>query len=58
MVPAQAVWSITETEGAIQTLMCDHAAAGERASPAHRLDLQLATLKTDGVVAVHGALEL
>jgi hypothetical protein len=39
-------------------LMRSDAAAGEHASPAHRLNLQCAIQKTDGVVAVHRALEL
>ena len=49
---------VTESERAVQVLMCDDAAADERATPGHRLNLQLAILKTDGVIAVHRALEL
>ena len=33
-------------------------AAGQRASPLHRFNLQLQILKADGVVAVHCALKL
>src|ERR1700687_2641062 len=50
--------SVAETESSIQVLMRSDAAAGERASPAHRLNRQRALQKTDGVVAVHRALEL
>jgi hypothetical protein len=58
VIAAQAVRSVTQTEGPVQVLVRDHAAASQGAAPAHRLNLQLVILKTDGVIAVHRALEL
>jgi hypothetical protein len=58
VIATQTVRSVAETQRSIQVLVCDDAATGECAPPANRLDLQLAIQKTNGVVAIHRALEL
>jgi hypothetical protein len=58
VVATEGVRPIAETQGSIQVLVHDHGAAGQRAPPAHRFDLQSQVLKADRIVPVHDALEL
>ena len=57
-VIAQPAWSVRDAQSAVQMLVHDHRTAGQCAAPVHLVDLQGHILKTDGVVASYGALEL
>ena len=57
-IASQPPWAVGHAQRAIQVLMPDDRTAGERPAPTHLVDLQGQVLKTDGVVAVDGALEL
>ena len=52
------MWPIADAEFAVEVLVHDDRAAGQCAAPTHALDLQVQILKTDRVVAVHGAFRL
>ena len=58
VIAAETMRAVAETQGSVEMLMNDHAAARQSGSPLDPLDLQRQILKADGVIAVDGALEL
>ena len=58
VVATERMRSIAETQSSIQVLVHRDGAAGQRAPPAHRFNLQDQVLKAHRIVPVHRALEL